>query len=439
MSRSVQDVESRHRDLEPCTARRMPSPTAPDTLWRDTNYRRIWASLLLSAFAGQFGGLALSLTAADVLRATPTQIGILGSMGTLPYVLFMLPAGVLLDRIRKLPAYLLGEVVMSLMFLCIPVVMALDRLSVGLLYVVAFVGASVSVVSGTAGQIVLTQVVRREQLIEAHGKNRIAQSFAEIAGPGLAGIAIKLYGAPLAILVNCGLLLWSAVVLRGLRVDDGPPAKETAGFWTELGEGIRFVRQDRLLMTLALSVGCWQIFQTSAMVTQVLFATRELGLDAMTFGFCMAGAGAGTVVAGGCGHRLAARIGPGPTMIAGMAISGIGWLQLAWAPAGTLGIASFVVMLACFSGSVVLIFSNLLALRQSITPAPLLARMTSTMRWLTLFPALPGTLLGGWLAEQFGLRVPLLVGGCGALVLAFLLWRFSMLRSVRGMDIGSAA
>jgi MFS family permease len=415
----------------------MPSPYAPETLWRDGNYRRLWFSLLISAFAGQIGALALSLTAAEVLRATPTQIGILGSMGTLPFVLFMLPAGVVLDRIRKLPAYLFGEVVMSLMFLCIPVAMVLDRLDMGLLYAVAFVGACVSVVSGTAGQIVLTQLVRRGQLIEAHGRNRMAQAFAEIAGPGLAGMLIKLFGFPLAILLNCGLMLWSAVVLRGLRVDDQPAATRPVGFWPELLEGIRFVRHDRLLLTMALSVGGWQVFQTGAMVTQVLFATRELGLSAMAFGFCLAGAGVGTVVAGAWGHRLAARIGPGPSMIVGMAVSGIGWLQLALAPGGGLGVVAFVVMLVCLSGSVVLIFSNLLALRQAVTPAPLLARMTSTMRWLTLFPAWPGALLGGVLAERFGLRFPLLVGGLGAILLAVLLWRFSPLRSVR--QLGAAA
>jgi MFS family permease len=417
----------------------MPSPDAPETLWRDGNYRRLWFSLLISAFAGQIGALALSLTAADMLRATPTQIGILGSMGTLPFVLFMLPAGVVLDRIRKLPAYLFGEVVMSLTFLCIPVAMVLDRLDMGLLYAVAFVGACVSVVSGTAGQIVLTQLVRRGQLIEAHGRNRMAQSFAEIAGPGLAGMLIKLFGFPLAILLNCGLMLWSAVVLRGLRVHDQPAATRPAGFWPELLEGIRFVRHDRLLLTMALSVGGWQVFQTGAMVTQVLFATRELGLSAMAFGFCLAGAGVGTVVAGAWGHRLAARIGPGPSMIVGMAVSGIGWLQLALAPGGGLGVVAFVVMLVCLSGSVVLIFTNLLALRQAITPAPLLARMTSTMRWLTLFPAWPGALLGGVLADAYGLRFPLLVGGLGAILLAVLLWRFSLLRSVRQLGAGAAA
>jgi hypothetical protein len=69
----------------------------------------------------------------------------------------------------------------------------------------------------------------------------------------------------------------------------------------------------------------------------------------------------------------------------------------------------------------------------------MLARMTSTMRWLTLFPAWPGMLLGGALAENFGLRVPLAVGGGGALVLALWLWRFSILRRTTTLAVDEGA
>lgn len=411
----------------------MPAPIATDSLWRDKTYRRLWFSVLISAFAGQITGLVLALTAAILLQATPTQIGMLGAMGTLPFVLFLLPAGVWLDRVRKLPVYLVGEVIMAATLVCIPLAWAWDRLAIELLYAVAFVVGCVAVVSGTAGQIVLTQVVRREQLLEAHGKNRVAGSFAEVAGPGAAGILIKLVGAPLAILVSAALVLAGVMLLRRLAVSELLGTGRQSGFWPQLKEGIRFVAGDRLLLSMALGVGCWQVFQTCAMVTLVLFATRELGLNEIQFGLCLAGAGLGTVAAGAFGHRLAQRFGPGPTLIGGIAVSGAGWLQLAWAPGGGLGIVSFAVMLGCFSTSVVLIFSTMLALRQAMTPAPMLARMTSTMRWLTLFPAWPGMLLGGALAEHFGLRFPVATGGVGALVLALGLWRFSAIRAAKAL------
>lgn len=417
----------------------MPAPISADSLWRDKTYRRLWLSLLFSAFSAQITGLTLALMAAVQLSATATQIATLGVMGVLPYVLFLLPAGVWLDRRRKLPAYIAGELVMAAALASIPLAWACDRLEIGILYAVSFAGGVVSVISGTAGQIVLTQVVHREQLVEAHGKSRIAASLAEVAGPGAAGILIKLIGAPFTLLANCALLLGSVTILRRLNVTEPMPATRQFGFWPQLKEGIRFVAGDRLLLSMALAVGCWQLLQTCAMVTQVLFATRELRLNEFEFGLCLTGAGLGTVAAGFLGHHLARRVGPGPTLIGGMAVSGIGWLQLALAPAGVSGVVAFIFMLICFSTAVVLIFSNMLALRQALTPAPMLARMTSTMRWLTLFPAWPGMLLGGALAENFGLRVPLAVGGGGTLVLAFWLWRFSVLRRTTALAAGEGA
>jgi hypothetical protein len=84
-----------------------------------------------------------------------------------------------------------------------------------------------------------------------------------------------------------------------------------------------------------------------------------------------------------------------------------------------------------FGLGAVLIFINFLALRQAVTPEPLLGRMTSTMRWLILIPALPGALLGGWLGEHLGLRWAIATGGIGALGLALAGWRFTHLRTLR--------
>ena len=69
-------------------------------------------------------------------------------------------------------------------------------------------------------------------------------------------------------------------------------------------------------------------------------------------------------------------------------------------PVGAWGVAAFALMLLMFGVGAVLIFINFLALRQAVTPEPLLGRMTSTMRWLILLPAGPGALLGGWLGEH---------------------------------------
>ncbi len=404
---------------------------APGDLLRDAVYRRLWSSILISSLGGQITMLALPLTAAVLLQATPTQMGLLQAMEILPFVLFSLPAGVLLDRMRKLPVYIWGETLLAVAVATVPLAAWLGALSMGWLYVVGFVLGCVYTVAGSAAQIVLTQVVPRERLVEAHAKNALASSGAEVAGPGLAGALIKLFGAPLALAVDAALLLVSAVILRRVRVQETLARGDGRDFLAQLREGLRFVRERALLVSLAAAVGAWQLCHNAALVVQILFATRELHLSPQTVGLSYVALGVGTVLASVFGHRISRRIGPGPCLVLGFAACGLGWLQLALVPAGTAGVVSFGLMLFAFGVGAVLIFINFLSLRQAVTPAPLLGRMTSTMRWLILLPAGPGALIGGWLGEHVGLRAALGFSGVGACLLALLAWRHGVIRSVR--------
>ena len=130
-----------------------------DDLLRDRAYRRLWASILISSLGGQVTMLALPLTAAVLLHATPTQMGVLVAMEIAPFVLLSLPSGVWLDRVRKLPVYIGGEVCIALIVASVPVAWWLGWLAMPWMYVVAFVMGCVYVVAGSAAQIVLTQVV----------------------------------------------------------------------------------------------------------------------------------------------------------------------------------------------------------------------------------------------------------------------------------------
>ena len=407
---------------------------APNDLLRDPVYRRLWTSVLTSSFGGQIMMLALPLTAAVLLHASPTQMGALTTMEILPFVIFSLPSGVWLDRVRKLPVYIAGEITLACAAASVPLAWWLGRLSIAWLYVVAFTIGIVYTSAGSAAQVVLTQVVERDRLVEANAKNSLASSGADVAGPGLAGALIKLLGAPFALLFDAALLLVSAVILRGIRVDERPRAGGGA-FWPELKDGLRFVLHNRLLVVLASCAGGWQMCNNSATVVNILFATRTLGLSEQSVGLSYVGLGAGTVLASLVGHRISRHFGPGPSMTLGIGSCSLGWTLLALAPVGPVGVAAFALNLMLFGLGAVLMFINFLALRQSVTPAPMLGRMTSTMRWLILLPAVPGALVGGWLGEHVDLRAALgFSGGCG-LLLTVLAWRSPTMRSVRVLPV----
>jgi MFS family permease len=402
-------------------------------LLRDAAYRRLWTSILISSLGGQVTMLALPLTAAVLLHASPTQMGVLVACEIAPFVLLSLPSGVWLDRVRKLPVYIAGEALLALIVATVPAAYYLGWLAMPWMYVVAFVMGCVYSVAGSAAQIVLTQVVPRERLVEAHARNALASSGAEVVGPGLAGALIKAVGAPIALLLDACMLIGSVLILRGVRVHEVLARRHDTHFWRDLKAGIRFVRGTPLLITMACTVGLWQMCHHAAIVVQILFATRTLGLNESQIGLSFVGLGIGTVAASAFGHRISSRIGPGPSLLLGLGTCAIGWLLLAAAPANALGQAAFALMLLLFGFGAVLIFINFLSLRQAVTPAPLLGRMTSTMRWLILLPAGPGALIGGWLGEHVSLRASLAFAGGGALLLALLAWRLTMLRGVSAL------
>jgi len=403
----------------------------PGDLLRDAVYRRLWSSILISSFGGQVTMLALPLTAAVLLHASATQMGLLTFAEILPFVLFSLPTGVWLDRVRKLPVYIAGEILLAFIVATVPLAWTLGWLTMGWLYVAGFVIGTVYTTAGSAAQIVLTQVVTRDRLVEAHAKNALASSGADVSGPGLAGALIKLVGAPLALLVDAVLLLISAGILRGIPVVEVRAPRHDAHFWRDLKAGARFVRQQKLLVALAATVGAWQMCQNAAIVVQILFATRTLHLSEQAIGLSYVGLGVGTVLTSVFGSRVSRVIGPGPCLVLGVAVCGAGWLLLALAPANAWGALMYPAMLFCFGVGAVLIFINFLALRQAVTPEPLLGRMTSTMRWLILLPAGPGALIGGWLGEHYGLRSSLAFAGGTALLIAFVASRQPVIRGVR--------
>lgn len=400
-------------------------------LLRDLVYRRLWCSILISSFGAQITLLALPLTAVELLNASPTQMGILTFMETLPYVLFSLPSGVWLDRVRKLPVYIGGEIMIAVAVASVPLAVLLGQVSMLWLYLVGFIIGTVNTSAGSAAQIVLTQIVPRERLVEAHAKNALATSGAEISGPAAAGLLIKLLKAPFALVADALLLLSSALILRGVKVHETPPTSSDSHFWGDLKAGLQFVIHKRLLIGLAATVGGWQLCYNAALVVQILFASRVLGLSEQQVGLSYVAVGIGSVLASTVGHRISRRLGPGPCLILGILICGIGWSLLAVSPAGWIGRLAFALMLMCFSVGGVFIFINFLALRQAVTPEAMLGRMTSTMRWLILIPAGPGALIGGWLGEYLGLRYALGFAGLAALMLAAWCWRSPLIRGIR--------
>ena len=384
-------------------------------------YRRMWLSILFSNLGGQITMLALPLTAVFLLDASPTQMGLLTAMEIAPFVLLSLPGGVLIDRMQKLPLYIAGEIFMGCVLLLIPLAWAFNVLTMQLMYVVSFALGTIYTIAGSASQIVLTQLVGRDKLVQAYSQNAIAGSLAEVLGPGMAGILIRVFSAPVALVMDAFLLIGSVVMLKGITIHEEVPPRSTwkdRSFKEDLMKGLNFVRSQKMLLEMAATVGAWQFFAQLALTVQIIFAVKDLKLDETLVSLSFVALGVGSVLGGMAGPKLSKKIGPGPALVLGIAITSVGWLSLLILEGYLPSIVLFSWMLICFSWGATLLFVNFLSLRQAFTPTDLLGRMTTTMRWLILLPAGPGAILGGWMAEHWGMRSSLLSAGVGTLLVA---------------------
>ena len=389
-------------------------------LWRSADFRKLWMSLTITAFGAQITNLALPLTAALLLQATPFEMGVLIALETLPFALVSLHTGVLLDRVRKLPIVIAADIGRGLALLAIPGAAWFGALSMDILYAVGFFCGVQNVVGGAAYQVLIAQMAGRARLVEASAKITLGETSSALVGPGLAGLLIHAMTAPFAIVLDAVTFFFSALLLRRLKApNDVVHAGPKRSVWAEIQEGLLLVWKSRTLLSLAVVAGLWQMLHHMQIAVLILFATRDLNLSAGSIGVAYMFGGVGCVLAAACAERLSHRFGVGSIIVYGLTLTAFGWQAFGlvsgppWIATIALGIAMLV-----FDFGAVLYGINYLALRQAITPDRLMGRMTATMRFCTVAAAPFGSLIGGALATGIGLRPTLLVVGALGLVLA---------------------
>ena len=122
------------------------------------------------------------------------EFGLLTTIEFLPFILLSLPAGVWVDRLRRRPILIVGDLGRAVAIASIPIAFAFDALTIWQLYVVGFINGCLTVFFDVAYQSYLPSLVERDQLVEGNSKLEITRSAAQILGPGLAGILIGVLG-----------------------------------------------------------------------------------------------------------------------------------------------------------------------------------------------------------------------------------------------------
>lgn len=392
----------------------------------------MWSAQTVSQFGSQVTNLALPLAAILVLDATTFEVAALGVVEFLPFVLFTLPAGVWVDRLRRRSILIVADWGRAAALASIPLAYVSGALTLSQLYVVGFMSGVLTVFFDVAYQSYLPSLVERGELGEGNSKLEISRSAAQVAGPGAAGLLVGALSAPYAIAADAASFVGSALFMIAIkRVEELPPALvgSRRRMRAEIAEGLRYVLRHPLMRPMMLFVATSNFFTTLVFSILLVFAVRVLHLSAATIGLVFSLGSLGSLTAALTATRIAGRFGIGRTLIGIAAVSGLAFVFIPLA-SGSFAFAFLVIALLVFGFCALVANIIGISLLQAITPDRLLGRMNASRRFVVWGVIPLAGLTGGALGSHLGLRETMWIGAAGA-SLAFLPLLFSPIRLVK--------
>lgn len=387
-------------------------------------FRLLLSASAASNLADGIAALALPWLATLVTR-DPALIALVAFASRLPWLLFSVPVGVLVDRRdrRRLMAQAdalrmvltLGIVGLIAAAPALPLTQETPRYVLGLAALAFLLGAA-EVVRDNAAQTLLPALVDRDRLEDANGQLwSMEQVMGAFVGPPLAGLLIAL-AVPAPFLLDAAAFALAACLVWMIAL---PPraAPVRRSVVAEMAEGWRWMRGERMLVRVAVMLGLLNFLATAMVTVLVLFSQEILGLGATGHGVLLTAGAAGAVIAGVSGPRLAARIGARRAVILALVLMPFPPLAIA------LTASPVVVALALFAETVAGMIWNIVTVswRQRLIPDALLGRVNAIYRFFGWGMMPLGALAGGWivalaepgLGREVALRLPYLLSFTG--------------------------
>ena len=396
---------------------------------------KLWTGQSISEFGSQISGLAIPWLAAVSLHASPFQFSLLGVLGFLPFIVFALPAGVWVDRLRRRPILIVGDASRAVLLALVPVLWATHELRMWHLLVIQFVVGIFTVFFDVAYQSYLPSLVDREQLVEGNAKLQVTVSTAQVAGPSVAGALISALTAPYAIVLDAVSFVVSTAFMIPIRRKEVLPERAAGTpkrkMLPELKEGLAYVVKHPHLRAIAACTGSANFFGSVSFTIALLYLVRVLHLSSFEVGFVFAVFGAGSIAGALVANPVQRWLGVGRAIVLPALLFPIVTLSYPLAPKG---FPLPVLIVGGIIGGYSQVAYNItqVSLRQAITPERLQGRMNASMRWI-VWGTLPlGQLAGGAIATAYGLRAALWVGAIGSLF-TFLPVLLSGVRSIQEM------
>src|SRR5829696_3475076 len=364
------------------------------------NYWKLWTASAASNVADGVFWIAFPLLAVR-LTDSPVLIAGVAVVGRLPWLVFVLVAGALADRLDRRRTMVAVALLRTAIALAIGLAVMTGTDTLLMLYVAAFALGVGETLFDTAAQSIMPTIVDRDDLSKANGRlYAVELTMNQFVGPPLGGL---LAGVALALLTG----------------SFKPAARaERTSVVADIREGLAYLWHHRLLRTLAIMVGTMNLANAAAFSIFVLYAVSPgpMGLDEFGFGILMTTLAIGSLVGSFLVERVERWLGRARLLTITVVCTAVtvavpGLTTNAWIVGASFAVAGFGIML----WNVVTV-----SLRQRIVPDALLGRLNASYRLLAWGSQPIGALLGGLLAQWLGLPAVFIIAGVVVALLLFL-------------------
>lgn len=375
--------------------------------------------------------VVLPLFAVLTLHAGAGQLGVLRAVGQAPILLLSLFVGAWVDRWRTRTVMVLTDIGRTVALGAVAVAGLLGLLGLPVLFVVAFTVGALSVFFDVAYQASLVRLVERDQLVRGNSALEGSRSAAQIGGPALGGALVSLLSAPVAAASSALFFALSFLSIRRIRRTESIPERSGRSecserserserpprLWRRIHEGLRFVAGDASLRAVCRASGAFHFSFAAMMTVYLIFLPRELRLSGTAVGLVLAATGPGALLGSMLAARLPGRFGYGTVLVSAAALGdGVFLCVAALHGSSAVTVPALLAVNFVFGAGGQLVNVTVMAVRQAVTPDALQARAAATISFVGMGLAPLGSLLGGFLAEEWGLRTSFLVTAAGMLL-----------------------
>ncbi|MEO8287463.1 MAG: MFS transporter [Chloroflexota bacterium] len=402
-------------------AEKMPS------LLGNRDYMLLWGGQVVSALGSGMSNIVFPLLILAMTNNDTALAGFAGAIGSIPYLLFSLPIGALIDRWNRKRVMIICDTFRAINFATIPIALYFDSLTIGQLFVNAFVEGTFFVFFNIAEVAALPRVVDKRQLPQASAQNEAGFTAAFLAGPPLGGFLFQSVGRAFPFLADAVSYGVSVVSLLFIRTEfQGERAVEQRHILLEIKDGLSWLWGNKLIRFMAFLTGAANFVGAASGLILIVLA-KQLGANDAEVGFMFSIGALGGIVGSILGGQIQKRFSFGQVIIA------VGWINFLLFPlyivAPNFFFLGLVSALLFMLGPIynVVQFSYRLAL----IPDKLQGRVNSTFRLLAFGFQPLGQALAGILLAQIGTTYTLVFYLAWLLIFAVITTLNSHVRNAR--------